>query len=209
MKNMLLKNKTDYTKEKRDDKDNQTIVIKNSTPLKEILKLAPPCMCDACSNGCKFGSGSLIINEKLGLNDVKNIAKHLNISEEELKKNYLEEIRRFNTKTFRTKLLRKKTPDGKELPFGRCIFYDDKIGCKIHEVKPVECKISMGCKDYSEQLSQWFMLNFFVSSKDPESLRQYNAYLKSGGKTLVDGKLNNIMPDKKLLAKILNYEILS
>ena len=67
----------------------------------------------------------------------------------------------------------------------------------------------MGCKEYSEQLSQWFMLNFFVNSKDPESIRQFNAYLKAGGKTLADGKLSDIIPDKKLLAKILDYEILS
>lgn len=196
-------------REERVIKKNYTAEIKTSTPLKEILKLAPPCKCEACNNGCKFGSGALIVNEQLKLDDVKNIAKHLNISEEELKLKYLEAIERFNTKTFRPKLIRKRTEEGKELPFGRCIFYDDRIGCKIHEVKPVECKISMGCKDYSEQLSQWFMLNFFVSKKDPESIRQYNAYLKSGGKTLVDGKLQNIIPDKKLLGKILDYEILT
>jgi len=187
----------------------EKIAIKKDLPLKEILKLAPPCMCDACNNGCKFGSGALVVNEKLKLNDIKNIAKNLNISEDELEKTYLEPIERFNTKTFRPKILRKKNVEGKELPFGRCIFYDDKIGCKIHEVKPVECKISMGCKDYSEQLSQWFMLNFFVNSKDPESLRQFNAYLKSGGKTLVDGNMQDIIQDKKLLAKILDYEILN
>lgn len=185
------------------------ITIKKDTPLKEILKLAPACMCEACNNGCKFGSGALVVNEQLKLDDIKNIAKHLGITEEELKLNYLEEIERFNTKSFRPKLIRKKTQDGKVLPFGRCTFYDDKLGCKIHEIKPVECKISMGCKDYSEQLSQWFMLKFFVNKKDPESLRQYNAYLKSGGKTLVDGKLNDIISDKKLLQKILDYDILN
>ena len=200
-------------KKSKSDKTNKTCadeaVILRNTPLKEILKLAPTCMCSACNNGCKFGSGALVVNEKLGLNDVKNIAQFLKISEEELTKKYLEPIERFNTKTFRPKLLHKKDAAGNSLPFGRCIFYDDKKGCTIHEVKPVECKISMGCKDYSEQLSQWFMLNFFVNKNDPESLRQYNAYLKAGGKTLDDGKLADIIPDKKLREKILNYEILS
>ncbi len=208
-----MKNKNNLIETKENSKTknhiNKKVEIKTSTPLKEILKLAPACMCDACNNGCKFGSGALVVNEQLRLDDVKNIANHLKITEEELRLKYLEPIERFNTKTFRPKLIKKKTEEGKELPFGRCIFYGDKIGCRIHEVKPVECKISMGCKDYSEQLSRWFMLNFFVNKKDPESLRQYNAYLKSGGKTLVDGKLSDIIPDKKLLQKILDYEILN
>jgi hypothetical protein len=183
-------------------KKNKKITVK--TKLSEILKLAPACKCEACNNGCNFGSGRLVVDENI--NDLRNIAKHLKISEEELKEKYLEEVENFNTKTYRPKLKRRKTKDGKELPFGKCIFYDD--GCKIHPVKPVECKISMGCKDYSEELNHWFMLSFLVNKNDPESVRQFNQYLRTGGKTLDDGQLHHIITNKKLLKKILNYEIL-
>lgn len=26
-------------------------------------------------------------------------------------------------------------------PRGRCVFYDDEIGCKIHDAKPLECRV--------------------------------------------------------------------
>ena len=52
------------------------------------------------------------------------------------------------------------------------------------------------------------MLNYFVNKNDPESIRQFAAYLKSGGKTLPGGRLEDFIPDKKKLKKILNYDIL-
>ena len=126
----------------------------------------------------------------------------MNITEKELKENYLEEVEKFNTKLFRPKILRKNNP------YGKCIFFNEKIGCKIHEVKPLECKISMGCKPYGEQLSLWFVLNHFVNKQDPESIRQYAAYLKSGGKALQGAKLDELVPDKEKLRKILSFEML-
>ena len=160
-----------------------------------MLALAHPCKCEACTVGCRHGSGFLIDE------DVPKIARILGISEEELKKSFLEEIEKFNTKRYRPKILRK----GK--PYGKCIFYDEKIGCKVHAAKPLECKVSMGCKDYGEQISLWFMLNHFVNKDDAESVRQYASYLKSGGKTLEGGKLEQLVPDKEKLRKILSFEI--
>jgi len=93
-------------------------------------------------------------------------------------------------------------------PYGKCIFFDKEVGCRIHEVKPLECKVSMGCKDYGEQLSLWFMLNHFVNKDDAESIRQFATYLKSGGKTLPQAELKDLVPDKVKLKKILSYEIL-
>ena len=172
-------------------------MISKSTTLREVLKLAAPCQCSACNHGCKFGSGSLVEG------DAKQIAEFLKISEEDLKKDFLEEAELFNKKVFRPRLLRQK---GKI--HGRCVFYSDKKGCTIHKVKPLECKTSIQCKDYGEDLSIWFMVNHIVDTNDPESKRQYAQYLKAGGKIIPGASLEELVPDKEKLRKILSYEIL-
>ena len=144
-----------------------------------------------------MGSGSLVGD------DAKNIAKLLGISEEELKKGFLEEIELFNKKLLKPKLMREKSK-----PYGKCIFYDDEKGCTIHDVKPMECKTSISCKDYGEELSIWFMVNHAVDANDAESIRQYAQYIKSGGKVIPGASLKDLVPDKEKLRKILKYEIL-
>ena|SRR3989338_3307053 len=172
-------------------------MITKNTPLKEVLNLAAPCQCNACNHGCKYGSGSL------DEGDSKKIAEFLKISEEDLKKDFLEEVELFNKKVLRPRLLRKK---GKI--HGRCVFYSDSKYCTIHEVKPLECKTSMGCKDYGEELSVWFMVNHIIDAKDPESIRQYAQYIKTGGKVIPGAELEKMVPDEEKLRKILSYEIL-
>ena len=172
----------------------ETKLTKN-TPVKEVLKLAHPCKCEACTVGCRHGSGFLVEE------DIPRIAKFLNVAEEVLKKEFLEEVEKFNTKKYRPKILRK------DKQYGKCIFFDEEIGCKVHEVKPLECKISMGCKPYGEQLSLWFMLNHFVNKNDAESIRQFASYLKCGGKTLKGAELKDLVPDHEKLRKILSFEI--
>ena len=172
-------------------------MITKTTPLKDVLRLAAPCQCNACNHGCTMGSGSLVGG------DAKNIAKFLGISEEELKKGFLEEIELFSKKLLKPKLMREKNK-----PYGRCVFYDDEKGCTIHEAKPLECKTSIGCKDYGEELSVWFMLNHAVDANDAESIRQYAQYIKSGGKVIPGASLNDLVPDREKLKKILSYEIL-
>ena len=171
-------------------------MITKDTPLKDILKLAPPCNCNACQQGCKTGSGFLAGD------DIKNLSKHFNLTEEEFKEKYLEEVDLFNKKMYRPKILR----NGK--PYGKCIFFDPNIGCTVHKVKPLQCKIAMGCKDYGEDLIAWFVLNHIIDPNDPESVRQFAQYLKSGGKTIEKGGLSDLVPDKQKLSKILSYEIL-
>ena len=171
-------------------------LIHKNTPLRDVLRLAAPCRCYACNNGCKYGSGSLVGE------DVKIIAAFLGISEEELKKKFLEEIELFNKKILRPKLLRGKKP------YGQCIFYDEQKGCTIHPVKPLECKTSINCKDYGEDLSVWFMVNHVVDTNDAESIRQYANYTKSGGKIIPGASLQELVPDKEKLKKILSYDIL-
>ena len=180
----------------RKEKKLEQIKLTKNNPVKEILKLAYPCKCNACNNGCKYGSGFLVDE------DIPRIAEHLGITEEVLKKKFLEEVEKFNTKKYRPRILRK------DVPYGKCIFFDESRGCKIHTVKPLECKISMGCKDYGEQLSLWFMLNNFVNENNAESVRQFATYLKSGGKTLEGAQLENLVPNKRKLKKILSFETL-
>ncbi|MBI3035321.1 YkgJ family cysteine cluster protein [Candidatus Woesearchaeota archaeon] len=172
-------------------------IITKNTPLKEVLRLAAPCRCDACNNGCKFGSGSLAGD------DAKRIAAFLGVSGEDLKKGFLEEIELFNKRLLRPKLIKEK---GK--PYGKCMFYDDNKGCTIHEVKPLECKTSIQCKGYGEELSVWFMLNHVVDAGSPESIRQYAQYIKSGGRLIPGASLEELVPDKERLRKILSYELL-
>jgi hypothetical protein len=162
--------------------------------LNKIMTLTHPCRCPSCENGCNFGSGALADG------DLSKISEHLGLSEEEAKKQYFEEVEKFNTKRFRPKLEREK---GK--PYGKCVFYEKNIGCKIHNVKPLECKIAMGCKEYGEELILWFDLNHFLNPKDPESIRQYKIYLESGGKQMPGAELKDIA-DEKMLKIVENYE---
>ena len=172
-------------------------MIHKNTPLKEVLKLAAPCKCNACNHGCKYGSGSLAGD------DAKKISAFLEISEEELKKGFLEEVELFNKKLLRPKLMREKSK-----PYGQCVFYDEQKGCTIHDVKPLECKTSISCKDYGEDLSIWFMVNHVVDPNDAESIRQFEQYIKSGGKLIQGASLEELVPDKEKLRKILDYGIL-
>ena len=163
--------------------------------MKEVLKLAPACRCNECSNGCRFGSGMLADG------DLKNIASFLKISEEEAKEKYFEETELFSQKKLKPKLLR----NGK--PYGKCIFFDEKNGCTVHEVKPLQCKIAMGCKSYGEDLMSWFTVNFVVNKDDPESIRQYAQFIKNGGKVIEGAELEDLVPDKEKLRRILSYEV--
>ena len=164
--------------------------ITTKTPPSEILSLGHNCR--QCGHCCSHGSGFLVGE------DAKEISKHLKITEEELKQKYLEEKELFNTKLLRPKLITKNKP------YGKCIFLKDKI-CSIHKVKPFQCRIG-NCSEDGEELSIWFTLNYLVNRDDPESIRQYAAYLISGGKTLEGGQLEELVPDKEKLKKILSFE---
>jgi len=167
-------------------------MVTKKTSLSEVLKLGKKCQ--QCGHCCTLGSGFLVGD------DIKKISKFLNKTEEELKNSHLDEKDLFNTKLFRPKL------KSEDRPYGKCVFLTDKK-CKIQEVKPLQCRIG-NCNKHGEKLSIWFMLNYLVNEKDPESIRQYAAYLKSGGKTIEGGKLEDLVPDKKRLKEILSFNIL-
>ncbi len=172
-------------------------MITKNTPLKDVLKLAAPCECSSCNHGCSYGSGSLAED------DSKKIAEFLGITEKKLKDEFLNEVEMFGRKILKPKLIKEKNK-----VYGKCIFFDEKKHCTIHPVKPLECKTSIQCKDYGEDLSVWFMVNHVVDANNPESVRQYSQYIKSGGKVLSGASLHELVPDKERLKKILSYGIL-
>ena len=173
-----------------------SLLLTKSTPESVAIKVGGECTCDKCAHGCNYGSGALKNGEE------KKIAKFLGIKGSKALKKYFEDIERFNTKRLRPKLLRKGSN-----PHGRCIFFDANKGlCTINKVKPLQCKTSSGHAQ-GEQLHSWFILNHFVNTNDPESIRQYSTYLQEN-KTIPGGALLELVPDKIKLRKTLNHEIL-
>lgn len=172
--------------------------LTRTTTLREVIARSPACSCDKCSHGCTMGSGALAEE------DHSRIAKHLMIKEEDLKERYLEPIEKFNTTLYRPKIMREK---GK--PYGRCLFLTDDRKCGIHPVKPRECRVAMGCSPEAEKLISWFTLNHYVNPEDPESIRQYASHLKDCNKALPGSQLNDLVPDKEKLRKMLDYELLT
>lgn len=165
-------------------------MIQKTTSLKQILKLSE--RCSQCGNCCSYGAGFLFGD------DLKNIAEFLNITQKELKKKYLEEVEQFNKILLRPRSTKK--------PFGPCIFLKKNL-CSIQPVKPLHCKIG-NCNKHGEQLSAWFTLNYLIDKNDPESIRQYKIYLESGGKLIEGGKLQDLIPNRNRLKRILEYRIL-
>jgi len=151
--------------------------------------------CNGCSTLCQYGSGALAEE------DFVPLAKHLGVSVEKLKSDYLEEIEKFGTKRFRPKLQRQRAT-----PYGRCIFYNEQEKCTVHGVKPLECRVAT-CSDHGPQLIEWFTLNFYVNPSNPDSIRAWAAKLQTHP-TIPGGELHELIPNKELLKKIMSYEVL-
>lgn len=169
------------------------IRISKDTPIRMVKELGKDC--SMCGNCCSHGAGLLVPE------DMQRIARLLQVTEEELKEKYLDEVEMFNTKAWKP-----KTNKG-EKPYGPCIFYDKKKQCTIHVAKPFQCLIT-NCGDFSEQAIQWLYLNYFVNPDDPESVRQWASYLKHKDWVIEGGNLQELVPDRARLKKILNYDIL-
>lgn len=84
--------------------------------------------CESCNGNCCIGeSGNIWINKT----EIENLAKHLNISLEELRVKYIEK------RGYRYSL--------KEIELSlnnyACIFFDlDKKQCSIYEARPIQCR---------------------------------------------------------------------
>lgn len=171
----------------------QRELITKSTSVDKILRLGVDC--SRCGHCCRYGSGFLVPE------DIPRIAKKFKLTKEELIKNCLEPVAKFNTTLHRPVTVK----NGKK--YGTCIFFNTQLGCTIHDVKPLHCKIS-SCNEYGEEISVWFHLNYFVNPNDPQSIREWKLYLDSGGKNIPGGTLQELVPNKEKLRKILSYEVL-
>ena len=170
------------------------MLVSIKTPESRVIELGR-INCGGCVHCCRFGGGFL------GKQDAQKIARFLRITEKELKEKYLEEAEKFNTILPRPRVLRKKN-----MPYGKCVFLDEKHGCTIHEAKPLQCRIGT-CDEKSADLQKWFDFHHFLNPEDPESVRQYAVWLEFN-EPLPGAKLEEIIPDKKKLKKILEYEVI-
>jgi len=167
-------------------------MITKGTSRKEILKLASDCK--KCGHCCSYSSG-IFLDE-----DIRRISKHLGMNEDDFREKCLEEVEMFGTLVHKAKLSKGTKP------FGPCSFLK-KRECSIHEVKPLNCLLGSGCHEHGEDMAIWFMLNFLVDPANPESVRQYAQYLKTH-RTIRGGKLDELVPDRERLSKMLDYTYL-
>ena len=168
-------------------------MITAKTTKEEVMKLIED-NCKACGHCCSFG-GCIVLND-----EVKDLAEAFAISEEEFKDKYTIGFEKFNTKHLRMK----STPKG--MHKGPCVFLKGNK-CSIHEHKPLHCRISSCHSEFGEDIQKWFSLKYFVNKDDPESIRQWNTFLKTNT-PIKGGKTEELIPDKKKLGKILSYEVL-
>ncbi|MFH1439739.1 MAG: YkgJ family cysteine cluster protein [Candidatus Woesearchaeota archaeon] len=176
------------------------IRITKETPLKVVIELGKEC--SRCNNCCSFDTG-IVLEE-----DIPKMAKHLNMSEDKFRKNYLVEHEKFNKRCFKFKQEKKEDKESKIVkPYGRCIMLDEKKGCIIHDVKPLHCRVCSVKSEHGQELVQWFALNYLVDASDPESIRQWSVFLQYN-KPISGGELDKLVPDETKLKKILNYDLL-
>lgn len=129
--------------------------------------------------------------------DVKRAAKHVQMDEKGFIQKYCDETTAFNTKVWKPKIIRKKS----DMPYGPCIFLK-KEKCIINEAKPLHCRLT-NCKD--EDLHWYFVVNYLVNPNDPQSIRDYAVFIKSGGKVIPGAGLKDLVPQPKKLKAMMEY----
>ncbi len=163
--------------------------ITRETKLHELMAIAA---CSRCNHCCSYGSGIFLAD------DIKRVAAHMGVSEDKFTEEYLWETLLFNKKVHRARLRAGRKP------YGPCIFLKRR-GCSIQSVKPLHCRVCHGCGSHGENLAKWFMVNYIIDTADPEAVRQYAIYLRTHS-PLEGASLNDLVPDKALLSRILSLE---
>ncbi len=87
-----------------------------------------PSICSECEGNCCIGeSGYIWINSE----EIEKLAKHLNLSQEELRDKYLKKV------GYKYSIIEKKIDDNNFA----CIFFDlEKKQCSIYEYRPTQCR---------------------------------------------------------------------
>ncbi len=144
--------------------------------------------------------------------ELPEIAQHLGITEEELKKHFLREVYAYGKKLHKPKHEPKlrhadvtRTSTVHKMPYGQCVFLDktsEGHKCLLEKVKPLHCKLATQ-KPGSEKLHSWYMLRHGLDVNNPEAIRHWAVYLQSH-QTVPGGHLHELVSDKEKLAKILN-----
>ncbi|MFP4401479.1 MAG: hypothetical protein ACLFPQ_06370 [Candidatus Woesearchaeota archaeon] len=177
------------------DKDFATLDITKITPLSRIMKMVKKPQ--RPGKTCEMTSGFMHEEEIL------HAAKELRISEDQLKKNLLEKTYAYNKEVHKPKLVKQRNKE--HLPYGKCVFYDNNE-CALGEKMPLHCRLSTSEK-FGYKLHLWYVLNYILDHEDPDAIRQWAIYLKTHP-TIPGGELEEMVPDKEKLEKILSYEIL-
>ncbi len=176
------------------------MLISKDTPIDEILKIENT---NPYAH-CKFSSGYVLDKE------IKEIADFLGITEEELKKEYLEKTERFGREIFRVKQNKKilSTEEGEiELPHGKCVFYDERFGCLLSDKRPLFCKLP-NHPMLSKDLIEWFDINFIIDPNDPKTLREWEQYARMKDDVIPGGEIESLV-SKERLDEIKNKNIFS
>ena len=169
----------------------EAVHVTKSTSLKVIEDISStPCKKLNCTKCCEQGTGTALES------DLPAIARELHLSVDAIKQDLFEPVTKYNTTHWKPKMETK--------PYGKCVFLD-KNGCTIQAVKPTGCRLS-SWNQHGEQLNEWFDLNYFVKTQDPESVRQWAQRLRFTN-TIPGGQLHELVPDTEKLRKILNRDI--
>ena len=150
--------------------------------------------CKACGKCCMYGSGFVLESE------IPRIANFLKIPTEKFREDFLDELEIFHTYLFKIRSLKKKGAN-----YGPCMFLENGK-CRIHKVKPLHCGVCNCAR--GDDLHVWFMVNYLLKKDDPESVRQYASYVRTGGRLIPGAELKELFPDAGKLKAMLNYDII-
>ncbi|MFH1400348.1 MAG: YkgJ family cysteine cluster protein [Nanoarchaeota archaeon] len=161
------------------------IDIRADSPVEDVLKVGS--VCNRSGHCSRFGAGYILPHE------VKPIAEFLGISESEFLSKYAEPVVRFNTKTLRFRIAQVK-----DRPYGPCnLFEQETNDCRIHEVKPLYCRIT-NCSSKGKHLQQWFDVNHFVNRNDPQSIREWDIVCQVTDDVIPGGHVSDLVDDARL-----------
>ncbi len=145
--------------------------------------------------------------------EVHEIAEKIGVSLEELKNNFLRQVKAYNStlhkpkhETHEKRLGSVGTEPIQKMPYGKCIFLDksrpEEHKCLLGEKMPLHCKISTN-KEFGDKLHAWYMLNHAVRRDDPRSLREWSIYLMTHP-TIPGGRLEELVPDEAEIERVLS-----